>query len=168
MENKKTFTPLAPEPDTATIYIYRTLSMSNAFYSPDLFINDAFKLSIKNAVNTRMLLKPGKTIFQLAKNENYTDPMQVELDLVAGKIYYLQVSTQLKIASSSGYQPYQRIFSLNTVSDNVAVEEIAECCTSGLGESLDMPEITTTQPTHEESFSIDKTQDPFSNKPSHK
>jgi len=165
-ENKKSFTPLAPEPDTAAIYVYRTLSMSNVFYSPDLYINHAFKLSVKNAENVRMLLKPGKTVFQLAKNDNYTDATEVELDLVAGKTLYLQVSTQLKISNASGYQPYQRIFSLSTVSDDIAKQEIAECCTSGFGESIDMPEITTTEPTHEESFSVDKTQDPFSNKPS--
>jgi hypothetical protein len=167
-ESKNTFTPLVPKPDTAAVYVYRTLSMSNAFYSPNLYINDAFKLSIKNAQNTRFILEPGKTIFQLAPDESYTDPKQVTLNLVAGKTYYLQVSTQLKIASSTNYQPYRRIFSLQSVTDDVAKEEIAECCTSGFGESIDMPEITTTQPTHEESFSIEKTEDPFSNKPSRK
>lgn len=161
MQPKQTFTPLAAEPDTASVYVYRTLSMSNAFYSPDLYVNNEFKLSIKNSNKTRMLLKPGKTIFNLAADAHYTDSSQIELELVAGKTYYLRVSTQLKIANSSDYQPYQRSFNIKTVTDKIAQNEISDCCTSK-NDSITMPEITTTEPGGSESFSVDKTQNPFS------
>lgn len=163
MQPKQTFTPLAAEPDTASVYIYRTLSMSNAFYSPDLYVNNEFKLSIKNANKTRMLLKPGKTVFNLAPDEYYTDSSQIELELAAGKTYYLRVSTQLKIANSSDYQPYQRNFNIQPVAETIARNEISDCCTSK-NDTLSLPEmeITTTEPDGKESFSVDKTQNPFS------
>ena len=108
-----------------------------------------------------MLLTPGKTIFNLAADAHYTDSSQIELELVAGKTYYLRVSTQLKIANSSDYQPYQRIFRIKTVTDEIAQNEISDCCTSK-NDSITMPEITTTEPSNSESFSVDKTQNPFS------
>ena len=108
-----------------------------------------------------MLLEPGKTVFNLAPDEHYTDSSQIEVELVAGKTYYLRVSTQLKIANSSDYQPYRRDFNIQTVTDAIARNEISDCCTSK-NDTITLPEITTTEPDGKESFSVDKTQNPFS------
>ncbi|MDT8283128.1 MAG: DUF2846 domain-containing protein [Gammaproteobacteria bacterium] len=162
-KNVKTFSPAAPQAGQASVYIYRPLSMSNAFYSPDLYINGEFRLSVKTDHSTQLTLPPGKTIFELAPDERYTGKSRLELELEAGNTYFIRVGSGLKInhAPAGDYAPYDRSFNLTITDEKPARNQIAECCASDttgiidkLEEIIDPPDTGT--------FSVDKTQNPFS------
>ena len=69
--NIKPFTPQLADSEQASVYIYRPPTMSNAIYSPDLYINDEFKLAIKNGMNTRLALAPGEYKFDINPEQDY-------------------------------------------------------------------------------------------------
>lgn len=162
-ENVKSFSPAAPEAGQASVYIYRPLSMSNAFYSPDLYLNGEFKLSIKTDHNTLLTLPPGNTILELAPDEHYTGQTRIELELEAGNTYFIRVSSGLKIngAPAGDYQPYDRSFNLLRTDDKLARSQIATCCASSTETTIDKQKQINDQQ-DSDSFSVDKTQNPFS------
>jgi hypothetical protein len=57
--------------------------MSNAIYSPDLFVNKEYKLSIKNGHKTMMRLAPGQTLFEIDPDKNYSGQTELPLVLVS-------------------------------------------------------------------------------------
>ena len=161
-KNAKLFTPKIAKDNQALIYIYRPFATSNAIYSPDLYINDEFKLSIKNEINARFTLPPGDYKFELEPDKNYSGRPRLSLNLSANNTYFVRVDTSLKIKSALTYQPYQRSFNLTRVDEQLAVKEIAECCMVTDIKSNTDQETRTMKTQTEEGFSIDKTQNPFS------
>ena len=131
-------------------------------YSPDLYINDEFKLSIKNKINARFTLPPGHYKFELEPEKNYSGKSRFSLNLSANSTYFARIDTSLKIKSTLTYQPYQRIFYLTRVDEQLAVKEIAECCMAANIKSNTDQETKTVKTQTEEGFSVDKTQNPFS------
>ncbi len=118
----KTFTPRHAHNDNAIVYLYRPSVMSNAIYSPDLFVNKEYKLPIKNGHKTIMVLAPGKTLFEIEPDKNYSGQTELRLILEAGNSYFIRVGTSLKIKNSTSYEPYQRSFDLKSV-DEKSVDE---------------------------------------------
>lgn len=160
--NIKPFTPQLADSEQASVYIYRPPAMSNAIYSPDLYINDEFKLAIKNGTNTRLTLAPGEYKFDINPEQNYAGKTSLTLNLGKGKIHYLRVNTSLKLKSSFNYEPYQRRFYLIQAEETPAINEITDCCLNTEKKLKSKAEISPHKKTAEEGFSIDKTQNPFS------
>ncbi len=157
-----TFTPITAEADQVVVYIYRPLVLSNAMYSPDLYINDKFKLSIKNGNNLRLSLKPDEYKFEIEPYKNYSGLTTLSLNLNAGATYFIRVDTSLNIISSTNYEPYKRSFDLVKVEKQIAVKEIAECCVTKNKKIADKSEVKSIEKESNEGFSVDKTQNPFS------
>jgi len=157
VKNTQSFTPITSEANQAAIYIYRPLVMANAFYSPDLYINDELKLSVKAGKNTRLTFTPGEYELKLAPDKNYSGVTHLSLNLNAGSTYYIRVDTSLKIVSATSYEPYQRSFNMVKVEDNLAQAQIAKCCLN-----KNEPETKAIKQKTKDSFSVDKTHNPFS------
>ena len=162
------FTPASVPADQAAVYLYRPLSTTNAFYSPDLYINDEFVYSIKSGKKTRLLLDAGTSIFEIEPDKKYSGVTRLSKNLQAGDTYYLRIDTSLKINNALGYQPYERSFNLVEVADKQAVAEISECCHSASSSKTDGESSADSKPSVGQSgnsdtgFSVDKTQNPFS------
>ena len=160
--NIKPFTPQLADSEQASVYIYRPPTMSNAIYSPDLYINDEFKLAIKNGMNTRLALAPGEYKFDINPEQDYPGKTSLTLNLGKGKIHYLRVNTSLKLKSSFNYEPYQRRFYLFQAEETRAINEITDCCLNTGKKLKSKAEISPHKKTAGEGFSIDKTRNPFS------
>lgn len=158
----KTFTPLSAGIDQVIVYIYRLPAISNAAYSPGLYINDEFKFAIKNGYKTHLILSPGEYKVELDPDKNYTGTTHLLLNLNAGTTYYFRVDTSLKIKSVINYALYERRFYLTTVDENLAIKQIAECCITKNKKSAIPSETKSIKKETNESFSVDKTQNPFS------
>jgi len=156
------FTPKPVSDDSATVYLYRPSSMSNAAYSPELLVNDEYKLSIKNGQYSSMTLPPGKTIFEVEPDKNYSGITAISLLLSAEKSYYIRVDTSLKLETSATYEPYQRSFNLNVVDEALAISQIEKCCLTKKKASTQQEPIHEVEKSSDEGFSVDKTQNPFS------
>ena len=161
-KNTTTFIPVTAEPGRVVVYVYRPPVMSNAVYSPDLYINDKFERSIKNGNNIRLSLKPDEYKFEIKADKNYSDLTTLSLNLNADTICFIRVDTLLKIISSTNYEPYKRSFNLIKVEEQIAVKEIAECCATKNIKIADKSEVKSIEKEPDEGFSIDKTQNPFS------
>ena len=157
-----TFTPQAANADRATVYIYRPNEMTNTLYSPGLTIDGEFKLHIKNGVNSRLTLAPGKHVFNFQNDNRYSEPNPLSLILDTGSIYFIRVNTSLKINESASYQPYARNFILTSVDERQAVKEIAVCCMANNERSANKEKPASTGDKTVDGFSVDKTQNPFS------
>ena len=160
--NTATFMPVVTEPGRVVIYIYRPPAMSNAVYSPDLYINDKFERSIKNGSNIRLSLKPDEYKFEIEPDKNYSGLSSLSLNLSAGAICFIRIDTAIKIVNSINYEPYKRSFNLIKVEEQMAVKEIAECCSRKNKKTADNSEIKPIEKTSNKGFSVDKTQNPFS------
>ena len=162
------FTPASVPPDQAAVYLYRPLSTTNAFYSPDLYINDEFVYSIKSGKKTRLLLDAGSNVFEIEPDKKYSGVTRLSKNLQAGDTYYLRIDTSLKIQNTLGYEPYDRSFSLVEVTDQQAIAEISECCHSPSSSKTDDDSSTDSKPSVDQTgdadtgFSVDKTLNPFS------
>ena len=162
------FTPALAPANQAAVYLYRPLSTTNAFYSPDLYINDEFRYSIKSGKKTRLLLDAGDTVFEIEPDKKYAGVTRISTTLNPGDTYYLRIDTSLKIKNTVGYEPYERSFSLVEVADQQAIEEISQCCHSASGSKTGDDGQTDSKPSADETgksdtgFSVDKTQNPFS------
>lgn len=157
--NTLVFTPPTAKPDETIVYIYRPSEMTNALYSPGLTVDSEFILYTKNGLSSRLSLPPGEHVFEIQAEKKYTDLVPVTLTTDAGEIYYLRVSTSLKVKNSAAYEPYARSFKLTQVDKEVAMKEIAECC---LDNNTDSAEKKSEVKETGEGFSVDKTQNPFS------
>ena len=144
------------------VYLYRPFATSNAIYSPDLYINDEFKLSIKNGNVTHFTLPPGHFKFELEPDKNYSGLTSISLNLTAGSTHFIRVDTSLKIKSALAYEPYKRSFNLTKVENQLAVKEITECCMDNNIKPETDEETNTVKKQAEDGFTVDKTQKPFS------
>ena len=144
------------------VYIYRPFATSNAIYSPDLYINDEFKLSIINGNVTHFTLPPGHFKFELGPGENYSGITLLSLDLSAGSTHFIRVDTSLKIISTVTYEPYKRSYNMTKVENQLAIKEIAKCCMDTKIKSKTDEETKTVKKQAEDGFSVDKMQKPFS------
>ncbi len=160
--NEKPFTAQPAADNQVVVYFYRPAAMSNAIYSPDLYINDEFKLPIKNGKNIHFTLPPGQYKFELAPDKNYSGITSLSLNLNAASTTFIRVDTSLKIKNTPKYEPYQRSFNLTEVEKQLAVKEIAECCMLENTKSKTDQETKTDIKQKDEGFSVDKTQNPFS------
>ena len=160
--NTKVFSPMPLDEGQSAIYIYRPSVMANALYSPDFYINEAFKFSVKNGEKSRTVLPAGNYIFKLEADNNQSNQKTLSLNLRPGETYYLRVSTTLKVHNASTYQPYQRNYSLEDVPQKNAEIEITECCMTDDKTKAIEPEIQPTTKKPDDGFSVDKTQNPFS------
>ena len=158
----KTFTPHSADNDNAIVYLYRPAAMSNAIYSPDLFVNEEYKLAIKNGSKTMMKLAPGQTLFEIEPDKNYSGQTVLTLVLEAGNLYFIRVDTSLQIKSTTSYEPYQRSFYLKPIDEQSAINQIEQCCLSNKANSDKDVSIPEKESTSDDAFSIDKTQNPFS------
>ena len=158
---KGRFTPVQVNDEQSVLYIYRPSSVSNAVYSPDIFINGEVWLSIKNAKSRHLTLNPGQYRIEIEPDKKYAGTTSISLDLDAGKIVYLRVDTKLEIKYSVKYEPYQRSFSLIEIDAPLAITQIAECCTDGSTKETSGEQETGAENKKDE-FSVDKTQNPFS------
>ena len=166
---KAQFRPLPVEAGKASVYVYRPKHFSNALYAPELFINDAFRLQIKNGRMVHFSLPAGQTRFELQSDYSTTGNSQISLDLQPAKTYFIRIDTSLALDDSASYKPYRRGFILLEVPATRATGEIAECCqpsgttgdkTSSDSEHGDAGE--TTQKPAASRFSTEKTSNPFS------
>jgi hypothetical protein len=157
-----TFIPQTAEPTQSTIYFYRPNTMSNAMYSPELYVNGEFKLSIKNGQVSRLALPAGETTIEIAPDEHYSSVNKLALNMQAGAIYFVRVDTTLTIENATAYEPYFRSFSLASIADEIAISEITECCSGKSRKKDESPEHSSTTIKTDDSFSVDKTQNPFS------
>lgn len=156
------FTPQAADSGQAAIYFYRPAAMANAIYFPDLHVNGEFKLSIKNGQVSRLILPPGEATIEITADEHYSDVNRLTLNLIAGTTYYIRVDTVLKIENTPAYEPYYRSFSLVSVAGETATSEIAECCADKSMKTKDTADSASKIIKTDDSFSVDKTQNPFS------
>jgi hypothetical protein len=157
----RTFTPQSAESNEAIIYFYRPFSMANAMYTPDLHINGESKLSMKNREVSRLILPVGETAIDIAPDEHYSEVNRLTLNLIAGATYFIRVDTTLKIENTPEYEPFFRGFSLVSVANDIAISEITECCTNNKKTNY-APESPSATMKTDGSFSVDKTQNPFS------
>lgn len=159
-----TFTPLQAKNDHSgqetIVYIYRPSTMANVMYSPDLYINDEYRVSIKSGANHHFTLEPGVYSFKLERDDKIFGNSLNPETLHAGSVYYYRIDTTLKITDSSRYQPYQREFTLSAVDELLARQQIAECCLKKEVNADKSDEINKIKTDSE--FSVDKTQNPFS------
>ncbi len=158
----KTFTPHNATNDNAIVYLYRPAVMSNAIYSPDLFVNKEYKLPIKNGRQTMMILAPGQTLFEIDPDKNYSGQTELLLVLEAGNSYFIRVDTSLKIKNSTSYEPYQRSFDIKSVDEKSAISQIEQCCLSNKVNVNKDVSISEKESSSDDGFSVDKTQNPFS------
>ena len=138
--------------------------MSNAILSPDLLVNDKVNFSLKIGKKYLLSLSPGNTTFEIEPEKNYSGITQLKLQLKPNKRYYLRIDTTLKLNNSTTYEAYQRGFSLVEVDEKIAVVEIAQCCSQSAKKSSKRTELESTPNNKHsgDSFSVDKTQNPFS------
>lgn len=155
------FTPIEVNDDQSVLYIYRPSSVSNAIYSPDIFINGEVWLSIKNAKSRHLTLNPGQYRIEIEPDKKYAGTTSISHNLDAGKIVYLHVDTKLEIKNSVKYEPYQRSFSLIEIEAPLAITQIAECCADGSTKKTSGEQETGPED-KKDKFSVDKTQNPFS------
>ncbi|MFV2003732.1 MAG: hypothetical protein ACC650_00945 [Gammaproteobacteria bacterium] len=156
--SNNTFTPMSVNDGQAAVYIYRPPMMANSLYSPDLYINDELKLSIKNGKNSRLVLPAGEYKFELQADNNSSDLTSLSLKLSPESTSYIRITTSLNIKSATNYEPYQRSFNIEHVNEKQAITQIAKCCVSNNKKSVaESPDNKT-----DDGFSVDKTQNPFS------
>ncbi len=136
--------------------------MANASYSPELYVDDAFAVFIKNGTNTGLTLSPGEHIFEIAPDKNYAGFTKLRLNLRAGNTYYLRVDSSLRIKNTAIYQPYQRSFDLLNIDAALATEQITQCCSQKEKASAYAAEIEPVKKQATKGFSVEKTQNPFS------
>ena len=160
--NVGAFTPTGAKSDQAIVYIYRPTEMSNALYSPGLNIDDDFKIYVKNGVSSRLSLNPGDHTFEFQDEKKYADLTPLSLQLKAGTISYIRVTTSLKVNNTTSYEPYVRSFNLTQVDEPLAIKEIADCCITNDKQATDNNELRSSDSESGDGFSVDKTQNPFS------
>jgi len=158
----QSFIPQSVDSSQAAIYFYRPAAMANAIYSPDLHVNGEFMLPIKNGQVSRLALPVGEATIEIAPDEHYSDADRLTLNLIAGTTYFIRIDTTLKIKDTPAYEPYFRSFSLVSVDDEIAISEIAECCAGKTRKTKDTAESAAKAIKTDDSFSVDKTQNPFS------
>jgi len=161
-ESTKTFIPETAKPDLAIVYFYRPAVMSNAIYSPGLYVNGELKLSIKNGQTARLTLPPGEATFEIEPDKNYSGLTRLTVNIIAGTTNYIRVDSTLKIEHAASYEPYQRSFNLTRIDDELAIRQIAVCCTDEEGKTKANPESPSTTINTDDGFSVNKTQNPFS------
>jgi len=161
-KNVTSFIPQAAKTGQATVYIYRPDAMANAMYSPGLTIDGEFKLYIKNGVNSQLTLSPGEHVFEFQDGRNYSELKPLSLIFKAGSLYFIRVSTTLKINSDTSYQPYVRNFRLIPINESQAVNEIAACCMAFSKGVVKTKKAAPAEKKATDGFSVDKTQNPFS------
>ena len=86
-----TFSPVTAEEDQALVYIYRPSVMSNAMYSPDLYINDKFKFTVKNGNNVGLSLKPDEYKFEVAPDKNYSGRTTLSVNLIRSDFKFVLI-----------------------------------------------------------------------------
>jgi hypothetical protein len=160
--NTREFAPVPLDEGQSAVYIYRPSVMANALYSPDFYINEELKFSVKNGEKSRTVLPAGNHVFKLDADNNQSNQKTLSLNLRPGETYYLRVSTTLKVHNTSSYQPYQRNYSLENIPKKNAEMEITECCMSDDKIKASEPEIPPTTKQPDDGFSVDKTHNPFS------
>ncbi len=134
--------------------------MANSLYSPGLLINEEFKFYTKTGLSSRVSLQPGEYVFEFQNEKKYSELTPLSLILKAGAVYFIRVDTSLDITDSTHYEPYVRNFTLSPVEESLAIKEIAECCINTRKKSKKKEKAKKNNST--DSFSVDKTQNPFS------
>jgi len=132
--------------------------MSNALYSPDLLINNKRQGSVQNEQQSMLTLPSGDYTFTLETDDRFAESQPLTIKLIAGSTYFLRVNTSLSIIDTPSYQPYQRRFTITTVAQQTATQQISECC---IAVSVDIKRESTAEQ-KSDGFSVKKTQNPFS------
>lgn len=161
-DGTKSFTPQTAAGDRAMVYVYRPGVMSNAIYSPELYINGERKLTLKNGQNSFISLPPGETTFEIEPDKNYSGLTRLDLNMVAGTTTFIRVDSSLKIENSASYEPYRRSFDLIQIDEMFAIRQITECCVNNGSKVNNALKSLPADINTDDGFSVDKTQNPFS------
>ena len=184
MSNKTVFVPVGPEStidkhaadkrttnkkpaknNGSVVYVYRPTKIANVMLTPDLSIAGVEKIAMANGVYKKIYMSPGVYAVRLQEIEGSTESVEHELKVTRGQVYYLRVDASMKLdTGAQGYQPYKRKFELKNVPSKQAKKEIVHC--------KDMDAVKKRKPVarsengnadgDDASFSVDKTQNPFS------
>lgn len=159
--NTKAFAPAPQNPDKGSVvYVYRPSSSSNFMYSPRIAVDDNEKFAIGNGDYRYMYLAEGKHTAVVNPTGQYQTKSPVEMNVEAGKSYYLRVNTRLEFEKEG---MNTRLFWLEQVPEKQAQAEIAKTDYSGPVKT-DTAKDASSEPVNKEGFSVDKTQDPFAGK----
>lgn len=157
------FKPGAIDAGMSAVILYRPGVMSNAIYSPQLYVDDSLRTAIKNRRVITLQLVPGEHVLDIDREDDYQGETRIPLTVDAGRYYYFRVDTALRLNPSSSYQPYLRRFDLQVVSSETAISEITACCMNRPVKSDKMEETSIEKEREPDTgFSVEKTQNPFS------
>ena len=142
------------------VYIYRPSSSTNFMMSPKVVIDDSEKFNIGSGDYRYVYLQAGQHTVGLNPTDQYITEAALTINVEAGQSYYLRVQTSLKFEAD---KMNTRKFWIDTVAEEEALAEIGS--TDYTGPEL-QPSSGLESDGHEdkETFSVDKTQDPFAGK----
>ena len=155
-----TFVPAPQDADKgSTVYIYRPSSTTNFMMSPKVVIDGNEKFKIGSGDYRYVYLQGGRHTVGLNPTDQYITDAALELNIEAGKSYYLRVKTLLKFEPDT---MNTRKFWIEQVTEKQALEEIGDTEYAGpIQQSIVGP---AEDAGAGEGFSVDKTQDPFAGK----
>lgn len=119
-------------------------------------------MTIKNGKNSRLILNPGENKLEIDPDGNYSGLTTLTLHLKPGTTHYIRVDTTLKINHAVSYEPYQRSFNLINVEEQLAINQISNCCMASIKNTSENPVTESVEQHPKDEFSVDKTQNPFS------
>jgi len=150
---------------SAGLYIYRPPTMANRFYSVQIAIDHSAPFQLDTGQRHYLQLPTGTHQIHLTNADNFTGKHQIHLTMTPGKTFFVRIGTSLNMAPGNTYQPYKRSFSLQPVSKKTAVEQINQCCFSKKSQkklAQEKEQQEQPSPKTDVGFSIEKTNDPFS------
>lgn len=116
------FTPAETASENqATIYIYRPASLSNIVISPIVLLDEQTLFTLAANRYDYIHLNAGNHEFKLALGDRYTGNKQLNMNIEAGRSYYLKVQTSLRFKKNA---PYTRRFDLLHMNADTAQGEI--------------------------------------------
>ena len=149
----------------AVVYIYRPAKVANVMLTPDISIAGVEKIAMANGSYKRVSLSPGVYAVRLQAIEGVTEQVEHELEIIKGMVHYLRVDASMRLdVGQQSYRPYKRKFELNNVLAKKAKQEIAACNNLDAvkkGKPVNRTEGGSANG-DDASFSVDKTQNPFS------
>ncbi|MCW8924145.1 MAG: DUF2846 domain-containing protein [Gammaproteobacteria bacterium] len=144
----------------SVVYVYRPARVANVMLVPDLNIAGVEKMVMGNGSCRKVYLPPGTYAVRLQAIKGNTEAVEHELKVVKGKASYLRVDASMKFEVGQTYQPYQRRFELTDVPAKQARSEISACAEADVVEKKKPG--GKAEKKDDASFSVDKTQNPFS------
>lgn len=146
--------------DEALLYVYRPASFDNIVISPPLRVDDMPPLEMGNNRCFWWALAPGLHRLQVELGGRYQGNHRIQIDMSAGREYYVSLSTRLQFRKND---LYLRRFDLRPVGPEQMAFDTAACkpaLKSNPGDTADDP-AQPHQDTTDHQFSIEKSRNPF-------